>query len=110
MPAGHDESTVGMSEAFFFDGFSPLDVGDTLRGVVNGCAAEGMAEGWSPACRALPCSKVLVEMTSAALAGVVAIVRRDDDDDEEEEMTLETRVSRRAQRRQIMADVDAIGR
>ena len=93
---------MGRSEAFFLDGLSPRDVGDTLSGVVNGCAADDTAEGWSPACRGFACSIVLVEMVSAALAGVVEIARRDVED-----MTLELRASRRAQRRQIMA-VDCI--
>jgi hypothetical protein len=92
---------VGLSEAFFFDGFFSRDVGETLSGVVNGCAAEDMADGWLPACRGLACSTVLVEMASAALAGVVDIARRDD-----VEMALVLRARRRAHRRQIIIDVD----
>jgi hypothetical protein len=100
VPARHEESTTGPSEACFFDGFSPRDVGDTLRGVVKGCAAEDMADGCPSSCRGFACSMVLVEMACASLVGVVAIARRDD-----VEMTLKLRARRRAHRRQIMADV-----
>ena len=100
VPAGHDDSTVGTSDAFFLDGFSPLDVGDMFPGVVKGCAADDMAEGWSPACRGLACPIVFVEMASAAFAGVVDIARRDD------VKALALRASRRAHRRQIMVRYD----
>jgi hypothetical protein len=44
VPAGHDDRTVGRSDAFFLDGFSPYVIDDTLFGVVKGCEAEDMAE------------------------------------------------------------------
>jgi hypothetical protein len=100
VPAGHDESTTGTSEVFFLDGFSPCNIGDTESGVVNGWAAEDIAEGWSPACRAFACSMVLVEIASAALAGVVESDRR-------EEVALYVRAIRSAQRRQIMVNGNA---